>query len=686
VLPEFQREFVWKDSQAKGLMNSLFKEYPIGALLTWETTNPPEIKNDAIDEEKHGLFEVLLDGQQRLTVLYMLIENEIPPYYDEDDIKNDPRDLHFNVSTGEFHFVNKIVDRGIEWVQVTEVFEGDISPISIAMEKLDTEDQEEFADRSKHYEQNLNQLKNISNLHLPVETLPKSAGVHQAIDLFDRVNSQGTHLGDPELALAHMSAQWPHIRREMKAKQEQLAERGFEFDLNFYVKTMIGALTETMTYKNVYDLPKEDLVGQWQRLASDDGIFDYVVNVLKNEAHIPTSEYISTDIVLIPFIVFLDKRDKQITKAEKDGFLRWIYAAMMWSRYSGSSDTTVEHDLSLLKTDSPTDRLMQEIRDDRGRIEVKPSDLDGRGKRSRRFFNMVYIITRAQGPVDWKTGAPLKGAYKLESHHIFPKSRLYEIYDSGQSEDRKRVNEIANRAFLTPETNRDLIGDRTPDEYLEEVVDEHPAALTSQFIPEEKELWEVDNYEDFLAKRRKNLADAINDYMEDLEFDETGDGREELEELIENGENVRIEFKETFLYDVYQDQPNKELKSEVAKEIASLANAEGGVVIIGVEDQTKEVTGLNRDLKLMSGKDDFELQLNREIDNRLGHMMATAYTEIAFETVNGDEEVCVIWVDDSPEPVYFEDGNQDEFYARMGSSANPLTMQEAQEYIETHFK
>jgi hypothetical protein len=461
VLPEFQREYVWKESQAKELMNSLFKEYPIGGLLTWSTENPPEIKNDAIDEEKHGLFEVLLDGQQRLTVLYMLIKNEIPPYYDPEDINTDPRDLYFNVDSGEFHFQNKMVHEGTEWVPVTDVFAGNLSPISIAQEELGTE-HEDFVELSQHYEEQLNQLKNLRNLDVPVETLPKSADVHQAIELFDKINSQGTHLSDAELALAHMSAQWPHIRREMKAKQSRLADEGFDFNLNFYVKTMIGALTETMTYENVYDLPRDRLVRQWEKLAEEGGILDYVVNVLKNEAHIPASDYINTRDVLIPFIVFLNKKDKQISWEEKREFLRWIYAAMMWSRYSGSADSRIEHDLSLLDTESPTDRLMQEIRDDRGRIEVQPSDLERRGKRSRRFYNMVHIVTRAHDPVDWKTGAPLTGSYNLESHHIFPKSKLYEVYDTSKSEDKKLVNEIANRAFLVPETNRHLIRDRSP--------------------------------------------------------------------------------------------------------------------------------------------------------------------------------------------------------------------------------
>lgn len=684
VLPEFQREFVWKESQAKGLVNSLFHEYPIGSLLTWETERPPEIKNDAIDRERHGLFEVLLDGQQRLTVLYMLVKNDIPPYYDPQDIENDPRNLYFNVSNGSFQFENRVVKQSTEWVSVTKVFLDKVKAISVAQKSKDVDSDRDIVETAELYEENLSKLKNIQNLPIPVETLPKSAGVHQAIELFDRVNSQGTHLTDPELALAHMSAEWPYIRREMKFEQERLADKGFDFDLNFYVKVMIGALTETMTYKNVYNIAEQKLRKKWGRLAGEGGMLDYATNILKNEAHIPSSEYLSTSVVLIPFVVFADKRDKIISSEEKRGFLRWMYAAMMWSRYGGSSDTTVEHDLSLLNTEAPTERLMQEVRDDRGRIEVQPTDLEGRGKRSRRFYNMVHIVTRAHEPVDWKTGEPLVGSYDLESHHIFPKSKLYEIYDSSKSEDRKLVNEIANRAFVTPETNRNVLLDRTPEDYLEEVVSEHPSALQSQFIPEKKELWKIENYEEFLKKRRSLLADVINDYMKDLKFERKEDGREKVSDLISQGENVRIEFKETFVYDVYQDQPNKDLKASVVKEIASLANAKGGVVIIGVEDDSKEVKGLDRDFNITRGKDGFELQLNREIKNRLGHLMATAFTEVSFEAIDS-KDVCTIWVDESPDPVYFSDGNHEKFYVRNGSSAEPLTMQEAQEYVEIHF-
>lgn len=114
VLPEFQREYVWRRDQAKELLKSLYKEYPIGSLLIWNTENPPEIKNDAVDKEHFGLFKVLLDGQQRLTVLYLLTRDELPPYYEENEIKYDPRKLYFNLENGEFKYENRAIKTSLE--------------------------------------------------------------------------------------------------------------------------------------------------------------------------------------------------------------------------------------------------------------------------------------------------------------------------------------------------------------------------------------------------------------------------------------------------------------------------------------------------------------------------------------------------------------------------------------------
>ena len=82
-VPAFQREYVWKRNDAKNLISSLIKDYPTGTMLTWETNNPPELKGKYKYDENKGAVKIILDGQQRITTLYMLMKGEIPPYYTE---------------------------------------------------------------------------------------------------------------------------------------------------------------------------------------------------------------------------------------------------------------------------------------------------------------------------------------------------------------------------------------------------------------------------------------------------------------------------------------------------------------------------------------------------------------------------------------------------------------------------
>ena len=106
-VPAFQREYVWKRDDAKLLIDSLIKEYPVGTMLTWETANPPELKGPHKYNEKQGSVRLLLDGQQRVTTLYMLIRGEIPPYYKAAEIINETRGLYVNLGTLELAYYMK---------------------------------------------------------------------------------------------------------------------------------------------------------------------------------------------------------------------------------------------------------------------------------------------------------------------------------------------------------------------------------------------------------------------------------------------------------------------------------------------------------------------------------------------------------------------------------------------------
>ena len=106
-VPAFQREYVWKRDDAKSLIDSLIKEYPTGTMLTWETDQPPRLKGPHKHNAKQGAVRLLLDGQQRVTTLYMLIRGELPPYYTAAEIMVDPRRLYVNVDTLELAYYMK---------------------------------------------------------------------------------------------------------------------------------------------------------------------------------------------------------------------------------------------------------------------------------------------------------------------------------------------------------------------------------------------------------------------------------------------------------------------------------------------------------------------------------------------------------------------------------------------------
>ena len=96
-----------KGDDAKQLIDSLLKDYPTGTMLTWETSKPPELKGPHKYNVQQGSVKLLLDGQQRITTLYMLIKGEIPPYYAEEEILHPVMGLFVHVQTLELSYYMK---------------------------------------------------------------------------------------------------------------------------------------------------------------------------------------------------------------------------------------------------------------------------------------------------------------------------------------------------------------------------------------------------------------------------------------------------------------------------------------------------------------------------------------------------------------------------------------------------
>jgi len=440
-------------------------------------------------------------------------------------------------------------------------------------------------------------------------------------------------------------------------------------------------------FDSIHEVPQDRLKEGWDNLSI---VLDYLVTILPPQAHIHSADDLNTTNVLVPVVVYLSRNNGHFEDQKMmKHFFHWIYAAHTWARYTSQTDQRLDHDISLvIKSSNPCKDLIDAIIDQRGRIEVKPNDFEGRNIQHP-LYRMTYILAKANGAIDWSNGSPLSKTvgkfYKVQSHHIFPKSLLYSTLYSEESHLHKKiVNEIANRAFLTSSSNLGISND-SPVEYLPEIKNKFPEALEKQFIPENPDLWKVENYEDFLSKRRELLANAINEYMQELLHELPVEKEETLEDYIRHGENATVEFKATLRWDIREEKVNKALQKVIAKSIAGFMNTEGGVLLIGILDDGSTF-GLENDMKTLSrqDKDGFEQALTQTIIDYLG-AEHSKYVKIKFDQKD-QKDVCIVKIEQSPAPVFLKDKSGKEFYIRAGNSTRPLDLEETHNYIDLHWE
>jgi len=680
VLPEFQREFTWSRTQVRKLFESLFRQYPTGSLLVWVTDDPPKIKNDAYDLEKVRRVKVLLDGQQRLTSLYLHTRGEVPPYYLAEEINDSYFDLYFNMRTGEFSYYKKLqMQDNPLWIRLSQFFQSPPKVYNLINE-LRIDDPAERDAVGPELETNISRLRDISRYQYPVQEVPSHAHIREAIKIFDLINSQGTPLTQADIVLAYMTAEWPGIRREFKDKIRELKGENFSFDLTFLTRCMVGVVSGLGRLESYTDVGEEQLRQGWKQLQK---ALKYMVTFLRHKARVVGDRDLNTTNVLVPLVVHI-ARNGWFTQTDESRFLYWMYAALFKRHYSGSVETVLDQDIRALLEDPSLDLLIGNLKEDEGDPVVSPSNLDMRWV-GHPLYNMMTIVLRVNGAVDWVTGLPLvqagSGDFSIRRHRIFPKSVLESAgWDTGANPYHyKRVHEIGNRIPLTKVGNHDIF-DSSPSEYLPIVEERYPGALERSLIPQNPKLWQVANYEAFLSQRRKLIADAINDYMTKLLADTVGD-TPDVTMLIEDGETYNTEFKAR----LRGGGGNYHLERAVVKAVAGMLNANGGNVLIGVADDGT-VIGLQADYETLGkeNRDGFEVALSNLLEARLG-VNALPLVQIKFDSIGG-RDICIVTADPSTFPVYVREGDEEAFYVRTHSATRPLNLSEATEYIDKHFR
>lgn len=695
-VPAFQREYVWKRPDAKDLISSLILEYPTGTMLTWETNNPPELKGDHKYDERQGAVKLILDGQQRITTLYMLMTGEIPPYYKEHEILTDIRNLYVNVETLSLEYYKiKTMQNDPLWINLTDIFNGKVRSrdvVSDLEEKLGGE--RISRDREDIIDDNFKAIEKIKDREFQEQIIPTKASIKEAIDIFYIVNASGVNLTDAELALAQISGYWPEARELFKNKLNELEKNGFVFKLDFIIYVLLGVLHNMGSkMEKLHSVDnKSNIQEAWKKL--DDVVLDYVMNIMQSQAYVDHTKEINSVYALVPIIVYVFNKDgNKLSQIEIKKVIKWFYYSQIRQRYISQLPQKLDKDVGIVvNQENPFDKLLNIIAAERP-LEISKDEFVGVGV-SHALWGLMRFYFKSKGAVCFSTGINIRKnmgkKYGLEWDHIFPYSILR---DNGYSKNNRLkysyAQEITNRAVLTEIANRNKSNDMA-EQYLTEISDEFPDALKLQCVPEDRELWKLENFEVFLENRRVQLALELNKFLNDITETSEDEVDMDLIEMIEAGENSEVEFKTTLRYDVKQKITNKKLEEVILKTIAAFSNASGGTLIIGVDDEMN-IIGLENDYRTLNSgtKDEFELHLRNLVNKSYGVEFATNNLEVDFPVVY-DQEICVVNIKSGIRPLYSEVSDKNgqkskKFYVRSGNSSQEIDITEVANYINKRF-
>jgi hypothetical protein len=547
-LPEIQRHYVWRATRVRDLLDSLYRGYPSGSILMWETDEPVPTRNFAIDQDNTAFAgrKLLLDGQQRLTsltavlngdpvnvrgrkrpieILFNLEHPDGPPseavevesdeqsFLTPDDEVSDEGEDNGDTDQVIMDRLNKrtfvVSSRNLQsqphWISVSDVFRlGDTALLAQAgIRSLDDP-------RFPKYQERLNKLKQVRDYQYVVHVLERGMSYEEVTEIFVRVNSLGAKLRSSDLALAQMTSRWPNLLKELEDFQEECEQSSFSIDLGQLVRAIVVFATKQCLFRTVATIPIESLKEGWEE--AKEGL-RFAINFMRTNVGIEDESLLSSPMFMLTVAAVSRVKKNQLTQEEQCLLMHWLLVANARGRYSrGSTETLLNEDLNVIFRSGDLKGLLQILMRQFGRLTIEPGDLASRGANSP-LFSLAYLTLKAAGAKDWHSGLGISLTHQgklhfIQWHHIIPKSLLKQHgYETGET------NEVANMAFITGETNR-RISNKNPEQYLEEIVSRQgEEALAAQCVPLNRDLWKLERYREFLDARRTAIATRMNDFI-----------------------------------------------------------------------------------------------------------------------------------------------------------------------------
>ena len=728
ALPEIQRPFVWSPTKVRELFDSMYKGFPVGSLLFWSTGADSAVRQIGVERKEAPPRLLIVDGQQRLTSLYAVLTGT--PVLRKDYTQGRIR-IAFHPTEERFAVTDAAVENDPSFIaDVTEVWEDFRETCQRFLDRLAAYRGEPLSrDEERTLEAAIDRVRDLQ--HYPFKAVELDANLDDELvaEIFVRINSKGVQLNQADFILTLMSVFDEQGRKRLEAFSRAAKEpsRGAASPYNHFIqpkpdqllRVAVGLAFRRGRLQTVYSILRgKDLetkqfsaerrdqqferLDESQAFALDLTNWHEMLLALHHAGYRSSRMVTSENAILYTYVLYLlGRRDFGVERMRlRRCVARWFFMAHTTGRYTSSPESAFEADVKRLSgvaqgdADAFCDALEREIAtvftNDYWTITL-PNRLASSSAKSPAGVAYWAALNLLDAEVLFSTAkvsARLDPAIKrvrdMERHHLFPKQHLATLNITRAGE----TNQIANMAFVEWPDNQAISGQPPSVYWPVYAARQSPERLRQhQFWHALPVGWEQLDYQEFLHRRRRKIAEVIRAGFEALseggETPTATPAARTVTEVVADGESMTVEFKSTARWNVRANQADKRMEHLVVKTVAGFMNGEGGTLLIGVTDEG-EVTGIEVDYATLGAKgtrDGYELFLTQLFENALSGA-AGSLVRIGFEAVRG-KDVCRVAVAASARPVFAKPaGSRDatEFWVRTGNSTRQLFGTDMVEY------
>lgn len=573
AIPEIQRPFVWEATKVRNLLDSLYRGYPVGYLITWRNPNM-KLKDGTSSAGKR----ILIDGQQRVTALMasLLGHEVLTKDYETIRIR-----IAFHPQEERFEVANPAIRRDAAWIQdVADVFAPDASLMELTD---DYAERNPDADR-KRVSRVLEKLRQIINNHVGIIELAEDLDIETVTEIFIRVNSAGKELSQADFAMSKIAvnetyggnllrkaidyfchlAVAPDFLKTIEKNDKAFAASEFlpamrwlkDVNDDIYDPTYTDMLRVAFTSE--FGRGKlQDLVAllsgrnfetkQYEEAIAEESFGKLKKGILAfiNKTHferltmiLRSAGFVTRDLigghnaVNFAYIIYLRGRAEGLPAADLEQLVRrWYVMSILRGRYAGNPETAFDFDIRQVEARglaSYVSAVIENELPDSFWTGMLPQLMDTSASSSPYFlcYQAAQVKLGDKGFLSRDITVLDLLMNRTDVHHIYPKKYLKE-----QGLSRGRYNQIANFVLAQSEINI-AIGNKQPKHYFGELAeqvnggkkkyggitdkDELRANLVANCIPASMLEGEIPEYDVFLEERRKLMSLKIKRWFEVL--------------------------------------------------------------------------------------------------------------------------------------------------------------------------